>query len=189
VSTENIQHDANDLCFWIDFINQPFHVVREFLHGMLARYLNVALASQGFKQHVQVGDAIALILVINPLALAGFRWQALPRLPNQSASQLVVTYLWSFGIIRLLVKVQHILHAGHILRARFWDAPHFLLPWLQLVFLSVRRTVSYETASTTPNCTSFPASSRRLQCACPSGASVQAVAIKVASARPSSLRF
>lgn len=46
-----------------------------------------------------------------------------------------------------------------------------------LTQLSVRRTISCEMASTTPNWTSLPASKRKVQCSYPSGAALQAVSV------------
>src|SRR5439155_789216 len=57
-----------------------------------------------------------------------------------------------------------------------------------VVFLSVRRTVWYEIASTISSSTSLSAKSRKVQCACPSGGSPQASATRWASCSPSSLR-
>lgn len=63
-----------------------------------------------------------------------------------------------------------------------------LLPRLELVFESTRRTVWYETASTISSSTSLAASRRSDQRACPIGGALQASATRWASWAPSSLR-
>ena len=55
--------------------------------------------------------------------------------------------------------------------------------------MSLSRTVSYDRVSTNPNSTTLSANNRRVQCSCPSGASLHASAIRWASPRSSSLRY
>src|SRR5262249_51872324 len=61
------------------------------------------------------------------------------------------------------------------------DAPLLLEPGLELVFLSTRRTVSCEQASANFSSTTRSASKLRVQRCRPSGAALQASAIKRAS--------
>lgn len=173
----------------MNIIHQVFHALCKILHGMLRRHPNGALAYQGLKQHVQVSHPIPAMLVIDPRPSYRSSRQTGSSFANQSSPPFIKANQWPSRIIGLLIQVQHILHAGHIVCTGLKDAPHLLLPGLQLVFLSVQRTVSCEIASTTCNCTNLLASSRKVQRLCPSGASVQAVAINMASARPSRLRF
>ena len=79
-------------------------------------------------------------------------------------------------------QVQHILHVGHEVGAHLRDAPLFLLPRFKGVFFRCRRTASWDNDSTTPNSTIRSASSRRFQWSWPSGAGLQAKAIRWASA-------
>ena len=96
------------------------------------------------------------------------------------------------GMVRVVVcvvQVQHVLHSSHELPAHLRDAPLLLLPRLEFVFLSIWRTVSREMLSANPIATTLSASSWIVQSACPSGASLHAMAIRCASCLPSNLRF
>ena len=88
-----------------------------------------------------------------------------------------------------MVQVQHVLHSSHELPAHLRDAPFLLRPRLEFVFLSVWRTVSREMLSANPIATTLSASSCSVQCVCPSGASLQAMATRCASCLPSNLRL
>src|SRR5205807_9766824 len=92
-------------------------------------------------------------------------------------------------IVGSVVNLQDIFHRtdefGIGLRR---DAPLLLQPRLEFVFFSVRRTVSVDTVSTTSNSTNLSANSRKVQRARPRGGSEQAMAMRRASALPSSVR-
>ena len=78
---------------------------------------------------------------------------------------------------------------GHEVGAYLGDAPFLLLPRLKDVFLSRWRTVSWDKDDANPNSTTLPASKRRVQWSCPSGAGLQASAGRWASPRSSSFRY
>ena len=120
---------------------------------------------------------------------ARFAWVSRASFFDQLFQPLIKANLGILSIIGAFILIEDVFHASRIVRTGLRNTPHFLLPGLYLVFLSVRRMVSYETESTMSNSTIFPASNRRVQCSCPSGTWLQAVAIKVASARPSNLRL
>src|SRR5215212_3629479 len=87
----------------------------------------------------------------------------------------------------LFVEVEHSLHPPHEGRALpRRDHPLPFQVRLELVFLSVRLTVSYETAFTCPSSTIRSARSLMLQRSLPSGGSEHERAMRRASARPSS---
>src|SRR5207244_11840468 len=92
------------------------------------------------------------------------------------------------GVLRLGVAIQHILQMVDELGADGRDDPFFDLPGFQNVFLSVRRTVSYEMASTTESATSSSASKRSVQRVLPVGGAEQVVAIRKASCFIESVR-
>ena len=94
----------------------------------------------------------------------------------------------AFGVIRFGVQVQHVLHVSHKFRAHLGNAPLLLLPRLKSVFLSRLRTPSWDMEDANPNSTTFPASRRRVQWSCPSGAGLQAKATRCASPRSSNFR-
>src|SRR5262249_61378705 len=90
------------------------------------------------------------------------------------------------GVVGPGVQPDDALHPPDDLAAALRQAPRPLLPGLQDIFLRARRTVSRETVSTTSSSTARRASRRTLQRSRPSGASVQASAMTIASCLPSS---
>ena len=108
---------------------------------------------------------------------------------HQLLGRLVETDHGMVGVVVFMVQVQHILHSSHELPAHLRDAPFLLRPRLEFVFLSVWRTVSREMLSANPIWTTLSASSCSVQCVCPSGASLQAMATRCASCLPSNLRL
>src|SRR5262249_22036603 len=90
-------------------------------------------------------------------------------------------------IIGLSVDLQDVFHGSDVLRAHLWDAPLFLQPRLEERFFKTRRTLSYEYDAARPRATTRSASRCKVQRWRPSGAALQAAAIKRASAFASSL--
>ena len=89
--------------------------------------------------------------------------------------------------VRFVIQVQHIFQAGNNGGAHLGDAPLLFLPGLEFVFLSVRRTLSYDMESANPNSTALSASKRNVQRAWPSGGLLHATAMRWASSLPLSL--
>src|SRR4029453_17364948 len=85
------------------------------------------------------------------------------------------------------VDLQDIFHRGDELRPDLWDAPLFLQPRLEDRFFKTRRTLSYEYDGARPRATTRSASRCKVQRWRPSGAALQASAIKRASAFASNL--
>src|SRR4030066_1085581 len=185
---EVVQNNADQDGIRIEHIHQPFHALSKINHGMSFCDSHITFPGQGFIKHVQVADTIAFVLIIVALLAPCLAGVSQTSFFNQLFLPFIKTNLGAAGIVGPFIFIQNIFHASYIFRTGFLNAPHFLLPGLYLVFLSVRRIVSYEIEATTSNSTIFPASKRRVQCSCPSGTSLQAVAIRVASARPSNLR-
>src|SRR5262245_49012702 len=95
----------------------------------------------------------------------------------------------SLRIEGTLVDIQHVFHGAHKRGVGFGrNAPALLQPGLEFVFLSVWRTVSWLTASTYPCWISRSASRCSVQRFCPLGGALQTVAMRKASAAPSSTR-
>src|SRR5260370_10985 len=88
---------------------------------------------------------------------------------------------------RLRIQLQHVFHAGDEVAAHLRDAPRLLLPRLERVFFSSRRTVDSEIDSTISISTARFASKRADHWAQPSGASEQARATIIACCLPSNL--
>ena len=181
-----IQDDPDNLRFRMDLIHQPLQSVGKVLHRMSLGELDMPLTDLGFKAQVQISHAVALIFIVVTFYLSWLRWQTGPSFFDQLLEPFIKTNQWAFGIIGLFIQVEHTFHASHVFGAGFRDAPHALLPGLQFVFLSVKRTVSCEILSTIPSSTNLPASNHTVQWSCPACAWLQAMEINWASPRQGS---
>src|SRR5579859_496427 len=148
--------------------------------------LQMPPAGQRLKEDEEVGDAQALILVVEAGHLARRGGHRHAGLADELLAHLVHTDLRRGGIIGVGVHVEHVLHGADELPAGGRRQTPFLLqPGLHLVFFSTCRTVSWETRSTYANATIFSANSRSVHRAAPSGAGLQASVTSCASATPS----
>ena len=158
----------------------------EVLHRAPFGHRHLPPAGQGFTGQEQVAGALPPVLVVLPQWMSRLRRQRGPGLGQQLGGGLVKADhrpLWVIGfgvqsLPRTGYGVQHILHVGHELGAHLGDAPLFLLPGLERVFFSRRRTPSWDREDANPNSTTFPAKRRRVQWSWPSGAGLQASAIR-----------
>src|SRR5919112_2968231 len=147
-------------------------------------------ALEGFEGQKHVGHTPSLILEVDTLWFAGLAGKRLSHLGQQLAGSLVEAHYGSLRIVGLFVEVQDLFHPPHELGVVLgWDHPLLDQVRLEFVFLSVLRTVSWETFSTMPSSTALSASSLKDQRLRPRGGSEQARAIKCASARPSKERL
>ena len=139
--------------------------------------------------HEQVGDAVALVLVIVAGRLSWFGRNRLARLGDQLFGSFVETNQRPLGIARFPVGFQHVFHRrdeGRVGVRR--DHPLPIAVGLKRVFFRVRPIVLSLAFSTMFSSTTFSSSNRRLQRAKPSRAGEQARAINLASAAPSKIR-
>src|SRR5205823_14610283 len=112
----------------------------------------------------------------------------LPLVGAQRLVRLIQADLGALRVIGSVVNLQHVFHSGDELAIRLaGDTPLALQPRLEIPLLSTCRTVSWETLSTWPSSTIRLARSRNAQRLRPSGAWLQASAIRWASPSPSSL--
>ena len=155
--------------------------------GALLCHMHVPLAGLRFNKEKEIARAVAFIFVIKALRLPWLCRQGLSGLFAQLLVGLIKVDLGTCGIIRLRVDVQHVLHSGDKLAVHFWNAPLLLQPRLEVAFFKTRRTLSYEYDAARPSATTRSASKCKVQCLRPSGASLQAAAIRRASAFSSSL--
>jgi hypothetical protein len=73
------------------------------------------------------------------------------------------TACWSHRSRGFGVQIKHIFHGCDVRGIDFANTPLLLQPWLELVFSSVRRIVSYEQAPARSNATTRSASNRKVQ--------------------------
>ena len=189
VRIEIIQDNADHLGLWVSDIDQPFHLMSKIHFSPSLCDGNVPPASLRLTDHKQVARAVALVLIVIALNSASFGWQTSARLYDQLLAGLIKVYFRALFIKGLGVQLQHIFHASDELRIYFPDTPLLFEPGLELVFFSVRRTSSYEQESASLSCTTRSASNCKVHCLRPSGALLQASAIKRACAFGSSFGF
>jgi len=90
--------------------------------------------------------------------------------------------------MRQMINFKNILHVGYKCRTSFWrDFPVLAAVRLKFVFFKTRCTVMCDTDSAKLSSTALSARSLTVQRLCPSGTSVQAMAISLASNAPSNV--
>jgi hypothetical protein len=142
-------------------VDQQLHLPGKILLGPLRRDIHLAPAPQRLHEQKQVGRAFALVLVVIAGRLTGAgrplrRSSGQASLPQERAAPFagqlhrafVKADLGTPGIIGLGVQIQHVFPMPDIIGTYAGNAPRFTLPGLEVVFLSTRRTVSGEIAST-----------------------------------------
>src|SRR5271166_5320952 len=146
-------------------------------------------AFQRREHYEQVGRAIALILIVMPRGVAGLGRDRHARFGDQLLRCLVQAHHGERRVVRPLINLQYVLHAGDeggvgIRR----DDPLLLQMRLESVFFSVRPIVLSLARATMFSCTTAVSSSCSVHRARPLGGSEQANAISLASAAPSKMR-
>src|SRR4051794_41363076 len=185
---EVIHHQDDRLGIRIAMIDQVLDLVCPVALGPMVSHVNPAVPGEWRTEEEAVDDAPALILVVLARNVPLRQRQRRPDVAEQLLGDLVHADQGAARIIRAGVDVQDVFHAPHELTILMrWNAPLPPQMRLELVFFRIRRTVWYETSSTTSSSTSLSASSRRLQRACPAGGVLHASATNRASCSPSSL--
>ena len=108
-------------------------------------------------------------------------------IPEQLLGGLVGDTTEAGRVVLFVVQVQHASIRATGLPAHLGDAPLFLLPRLEFVFLSIWRTVSKEMLPANSSSTTWSASRWSVQ-GCPSGGLLHAMATRCASCLPLNLR-
>src|SRR5262249_42492137 len=184
-----IHHDPYQIGIRKMDINQVFETMCDIQDRAARRHFDMTPAALWADEHKQVAGAFALVFIIMTFRMPRAGCDDGAQFADQLVWALVKAHARTLGIFRLGIQIQHILHMIDKFGTHGRDDPLLDLPRLKNVFLSVRRTVSSEMVSTTSNATSSSASSCIVQRACPSGAALQAVAIRRASCLASSARL
>src|SRR5918999_10378 len=188
VRVQVIQYDANHHRVGEMDVHQVFHRLCKVVCRAPVSDLDMPPAPQRLEAQEQVTAPFPMVFVVIPRRLPRSGRQGLADLTHQLVGAFIETDYRIVGIIGLGIEVQDIFHVPHEVRAYAWDTPGLLLPRLERVFLSVRRTVSSEMASITRSSTSLSASNCIVHDVRPSGGVLQARATRNASCLPSSLR-
>jgi hypothetical protein len=119
---------------------------------------------------------------------AGFGGHRYPGLRSKWLAGGSTGALRARGILGLLVQVEPLLQDGATLGMPGWHAPLLCVPGREAIFLRTWRPVSRARAGAQPHAPTVSATSRRGQCAWPSGAGVHATASPCAAGCPGSFR-
>ena len=150
-------------------------------------HLDVPPSALRFTEHEQIARAVAYVLGVIAFHPARPSLNGRPLIGHQLLGCLVETDHGTVSVVVFVVQVKHVLHTCHELSAHLGNAPLLVLPRLEFVFFKRLRMPSWEMESTTPNSTALPASNLNVQWSWPSGAGLQAMAIRWASPFSSSL--
>jgi hypothetical protein len=164
--------------------------LRKFQLAAALGYAYFSSTLEGFEGQEHIGSTPPLVLGVNALWFVRLGAKRLSNLGQQLTGPLVEADYWSVRIVGLLVEVKDLFHPPHEPGVVLgWDHPLLDQVRLEFVFLSVLRTVSWETFSTIPSSTALSAKSLKDQRSLPRGGSEQAKAIRCASTRPSKERL
>lgn len=155
---EVVQDQLNDLRLRVTIIHQPLHLMGEIQRGASLGHFDVSPSGLRLDEQKEVARAIALVLVIKTLRMTGQGRQRHPGFFDQLLARLVEVDLRALWVVRRGVEIKRLFHRCDELAVDRRDTPMLFQPRLELVFLSVRRTVSSETVSTIFNSTSRSAS-------------------------------
>ena len=134
----------------------------------------------------QIRPSLTAIFIVIAGGLSGSGRQRVTYFADQLHRTLVETDLRAARLVRFGIQVQDLFPIPDKGRTPTGNAPLFVLPGVELVFFSARRTVSSEIPSPVVSSTNRSASSCRVQRARPAGGVLQARATKKASGFPSS---
>lgn len=163
MGVEIVLNYSNDFSLWVSLIHQPFDEIGIVYGGTPLGHCHVPKTTLWFDQHEQVSRPITFVFVIFSPGFTRLGWQGWSNFLVQLLALFVQTHYWSGWVKGLFVEFKHVFHRGYESRIYLWQAPMLTLPGFQIVFLRVRRMVSYEMVSAKPNSTLLSASSRKVQ--------------------------
>ena len=169
-------------------VDELAHALGEVLGGAPLGDLHLAPGPVDVEEHEQIGGAVAPIFAVVALelpGLAGIGWRTSPMSWIGLSSKQTTG---RFGIGRLGIEIEHVLHAGDVFGIDLRNAPHVLAPGLEIVLGEPPAHRLARQLSCSVSLTISPASSSRVQRARPAGGLEQAVATSRASSLPVSLR-
>jgi hypothetical protein len=131
--TTSREHDADQVCLLIMQIDKLTHALGEVARGALRSDLDLAPGPVRVEEDEQVDRAVAPVLAIVALELPRLCRDRLADLADELGWAFVEAPHRAFGVGRLGVEVEHVLHAGDVVAIDLRDAPHVPAPRLQLV--------------------------------------------------------
>ena len=172
-------------CMRVCLVCQPPHLMCEVHSSATLGHLDMPPASFRLTEHEEVSGPVSLVFIVISFHPARLGPDGRSLVGHQLLGRLVET---DHGIRGRSLDGTGPARPPLQTSAHLRDAPFLLRPRLEFVFLSTWRTVSKEMLSANPIATTLPAK-LQVQCVCPSGASLQAMATKCASCLPSNLRL
>ena len=168
-------------------VDEIAHALGEVEAGSLVGDLGVSPGSVHVDEHEDVRGAVAHVLVVEASRFPGSARTGLaPRRSAAAASRRSRRPAAAVG--RLGVELEHVLHSRHEFGVDLRDAPHLLLPRLELHLGEPSTDRLAESVSCAVRRTISSASSSSVQRARPAGGFEHATATSIASSPTSSLR-
>ncbi len=133
VGGEVIEDDADALGLWEVDIDELAHADGEVVSGATTSDLDPAPRAMGVKEDKEIDGAVAAILVIEAFGPSRRGWDRLARFADELGGAFVEADHGPLRVKLLGIEVEHILHAGDVLGVDLGDAPHVLLPGLEMV--------------------------------------------------------
>ena len=184
---EIIRHKNYFFCLWIQNVGRIFEDVRKVQRRPCLCYDRFPFTRQWLGNHEHICNTVTDIYGIH---FFGLPWSAGDTL---FLYKLFVRFIYTDNggerIIWTLVYFQHILHFGHELGIRLWNAPFLYKPRLDFVFFITLQMVLSVMESTTSKRISSSAMACMVQREEPSGGEEQAMAQIRASTSPVTLRL
>src|ERR687896_879722 len=184
-----VLHQHDFLCPGIADVHQVLDRLCIIHRGAPRCHQHLAPTRQRLEHHEQVPRAMAFVLIVDALRASGCRRERRADILHQLLGPFIKADQRPLRVIRSLIHRQGIFHRTDELGVRLRrNDPLLLQPGLEVIFLSVCRTVSRPMEATSSSSTSLSASRRSVQDARPAGAWLHAMATRRASCAPSSLR-
>ena len=185
---EIVHHEGDAFGLRIHFVDKELDFVRPVEGGAVFLRANAVPAPKRFDEGENAAGSVPDLFGIDFFVVAGPHGPRVARIAQQLVRFLVHADDGMVLVVGAFVDVQHVLHGRDEIGVGFLgEAPVVGAMGPQLVFLSALRMVSLLMGSERTTLSSF-SSSRRVHRAAPLGAGPHAVAIRRASALPSSFR-
>src|SRR5271166_5794036 len=133
VGGEVVEDDADALGLWEVDIDELAHAKGEVVSGAMIGDLDPAPRAMGIEEDEEIDGAVAAILVVEALEPSGCGRDRLARFADELGGAFVEADHRPLGVRLLGIEVEHIFHAGDVLGVDLGDAPHVLLPGLEMV--------------------------------------------------------
>src|SRR5271157_5325744 len=133
VGGEVVEDDADALGLWEVDIDELAHAKGEVVSGAMISDLDPAPRAMGIEEDEEIDGAVAAIFVVEALEPSGCGRDRPARFADELGGAFVEADHRPLRVRLLGIEVEHILHPGDVLGVDLGDAPHVLLPRLEMV--------------------------------------------------------